>query len=454
MKIKLILPLILFATLSLKAQVASSWKQRLSAYGLSSKNHCFCYKNPEGDTHSTCPVNENWSIASVTKVLTSLYLLDKYGADHRFETIIEIDAEGKKAHIKGGLDPVFQQSVVAYIIKELNHLGITSLNELSFDANFAFGVENYSENQNKALIKNPDYVQETAKWALNHYMNQPEKVSALLKKELQDILAYKKALAQKEAEKEKDPEADTESEIEEDVGVRSDLDEEHIKELEKLIEDLNTSQMSVANVIYKENADFEAQQRLSYKSAKLIHILKFFNTHSINGIGDYVFSKIGRENFRNFFSQYFNWSEPLLYNGSGLPYLVGSKRYENRISCTQVIESLEALEEITARDNYTPRDFLATSIKDGGTLKKRFLKSRYPYATSIWAKTGTINSVSAIAGFLESKKGRYTFALMGRGNVSTIKKFEESWLDKFVSIIGGLAPTPYTSKGFERIIGD
>lgn len=105
-------------------------------------------------------------------------------------------------------------------------------------------------------------------------------------------------------------------------------------------------------------------------------------------------------------------SEPArLYDASGL-------RHENRVSARQLLAVLLA----AWGDISIQSDFLASLARYGerGTLKTRMTK--IPTGAAVWAKTGTIDGVSALAGYLHTTTGkRLAFVIL---NNSAVPKTE------------------------------
>ena len=167
------------------------------------------------------------------------------------------------------------------------------------------------------------------------------------------------------------------------------------------------------------------------------------NTFSRNGIADYFYSKY-KDDFHEFVETYYQWGNKnyKLYNASGLPFIKDKKRFENRMSCPQVLDVLESLENELKKmePDLSVEEILATPGIHG-TLNERFDSSQYSYSNSLYAKTGTIYYVSALAGTLNTQNKRLIFASLGRGpykkSYQGIRRFEESWIDLFIEDFDG-----------------
>lgn len=106
-----------------------------------------------------------------------------------------------------------------------------------------------------------------------------------------------------------------------------------------------------------------------------------------------------------------------MYDGSGLDH-------NNRMSAEQVMKILLA----GYRDFSIQPDFISSLSRFGvsGTLKKRILTGKHLNSNraqrnveGVWAKTGTLNGVSSLAGYVEGASGRrYAFVILLNNIVS------------------------------------
>lgn len=84
-------------------------------------------------------LNEKFELASISKVVTAYWALSVFGPQHRFETkVIVYNRHGVKAnlHIIGAADPLFGREMFYFLTSELNKIGITEVEKLTFDENF------------------------------------------------------------------------------------------------------------------------------------------------------------------------------------------------------------------------------------------------------------------------------------------------------------------------------
>lgn len=405
-----LLVLFIFSSFSLWAQnnLQDLWKTYSYKNGLEPETHCFCYQFEGQSPRSTCDDDKKWSIASLTKIVTSSWLVSKLGLSHRFSTQFFVDLKNNRLHIQGGNDPVLQEDVLIFLITQLNKLGVTRLSEITFDKNFAYKVEGLSEEEAKALIKNKlflrnyvakkiSYLMNTANWASKYYKNFKNKYQ-----EMGDI-----------------PESIS---------------------------------LSVSDVRFDDSFSYESYLSLIYESSTLQEVLKYANAHSNNGIMDYMFSVYGESDYHNYLTTDLDWGATLILNGSGLPYYEGRDRYENKLTCAQMLQATSKLEQDVNRQGKFISDMLTTSGTEAGTLIRRFKNAQNDFDKAIWGKTGTINNVSNLAGVLKTASGSMAFAYLGRGSVGKLKAFQDKWLDVFATLAKGLRPnSDYQKFEFKRV---
>jgi D-alanyl-D-alanine carboxypeptidase/D-alanyl-D-alanine-endopeptidase (penicillin-binding protein 4) len=92
--------------------------------------------------------DKKFPLASVSKLATTYWALKVLGPQFRYQTIIHIyNRSGNKAeiHIEGGKDPFFGRETSYFLVSELNKMGITQVENLTFDENFKifWGVRSY-----------------------------------------------------------------------------------------------------------------------------------------------------------------------------------------------------------------------------------------------------------------------------------------------------------------------
>ena len=109
--------------------VVKKWNQLNKDYSIDTSKQAFCYRDQgvlKGRNEHT-----KVTIASVSKLITSLWAVESLGPDYKYPT--KFFLSGKKLHIEGSLDPVFSKRKLFFLLAQLNTLGVTELEEITFD---------------------------------------------------------------------------------------------------------------------------------------------------------------------------------------------------------------------------------------------------------------------------------------------------------------------------------
>ena len=180
-----------------------------------------------------------------------------------------------------------------------------------------------------------------------------------------------------------------------------------------------------------------------HKSKKLKHILADMNHFSSNYIAGQILYAIGQDD-----KGYFDRNIGLSSLSSNLKSIgiddvqiddASGLSRKNQVSANSVTSLLLS----AYRDFSIYPDFISSFSRFGnsGTLKKRILykgrsnlENSFDYknslrANSVWAKTGTLNNVSSLAGYLEDRDGqRFAFCIIINANTSKdrAKKLENA----------------------------
>ncbi len=176
---------------------------------------------------------------------------------------------------------------------------------------------------------------------------------------------------------------------------------------------------------------------LRHRSLSLTQILKEMNVHSNNEMAEMLTKSLGGTQVRDQLvrqSANIPPDEMQLVNGSGLGV-------ENKISPRAVCVLLMEVERFLQPHKLTIEDVFPVSGPDKlGTMYGRHM----PLGTTI--KTGTLNSVSALAGVLPTRdRGRVWFVIMNRGgDVLDFRKQQDQLLTT-LSQKWGISPTAYAS---------
>src|SRR5690606_17116268 len=123
-KLLLIVPLLLSFQGS-QENLNSRWLKLNSDHKINPSEQSYCYISE--DKPSGMNIHKRMKPASVSKLYTSFWALNKLGAEYRFETKFLIDQN--TLYIKAGGDSFFVTENLFRVIEHLNKLNITSVNE-------------------------------------------------------------------------------------------------------------------------------------------------------------------------------------------------------------------------------------------------------------------------------------------------------------------------------------
>jgi serine-type D-Ala-D-Ala carboxypeptidase/endopeptidase (penicillin-binding protein 4) len=165
-----------------------------------------------------------------------------------------------------------------------------------------------------------------------------------------------------------------------------------------------------------------ATERLQIPSLPLGQLLRKMNVHSHNVMAQILADHLGGPAVARKTAAAaagIDAQEIQLVNGSGLGV-------ENRISARAVCAMLAALDRIAGRHDLTLGDLFPSAGFDIGTLENRHLP-----AMSV-VKTGTLSSVSALAGVLPTRdRGLVWFTLINRGtDISHLRHQQDDLLQQ------------------------
>ncbi|WP_017324777.1 D-alanyl-D-alanine carboxypeptidase [Synechococcus sp. PCC 7336] len=164
----------------------------------------------------------------------------------------------------------------------------------------------------------------------------------------------------------------------------------------------------------------EAQPLFEHPSRSLTEILKALNTYSNNVMADMLANRLGGISvLSDKVSPYLPAREMQVVTASGLGR-------DNRFSARAVVAILQALDERAAAGGLSLHDWLPVSGIDPGTLSNR----NVPHG--IAAKTGTLNSVTTLAGTLPD--GTY-FVLLNQGwDIYAVRQLQSQLLREMLQV--------------------
>jgi len=149
-----------------------------------------------------------------------------------------------------------------------------------------------------------------------------------------------------------------------------------------------------------------AQVLLRHESPPLIHLVKLMNLYSNNSMAEMLADAVGGADQVAQIARAIAGipaEELQLINGSGLGV-------ENRISPRANVALLRAIQSLLEEQGLSLADAFAVVGQDVGVLERRLLPG------ILIAKSGTLRSVSTLAGVLPTEQGDIWFALMNGGS--------------------------------------
>ncbi len=410
--------------------LTTCWEKNLELFGndLSKPQQSYCYIKEDGSIGGS-NIDKPLVIASVSKIFTSLWAIQRsqLGPDHEFVTKFYTD--GENLHIEGGHDPLFASRSLYAVVDKLNQLGIHKLKKVTFDEKFYFTPQS---------IDNPYYAQVYNK-SSTHYCIPYQPIKGHLK----DDLAY--YLNTEEWE--------TSLRVTSNASIPRGSTQCLNSKLtgESLLKDYTDKrkvfgyQTTHPKLIVSEVESSEANPFLENKNAKVIEyrsqklgkLVKFINVNSANQPSDLLFYTLGgkdqfEKEFKTTLSENNNRSGFDFISGSGLSHKTKESGkwnvVSNKASCRTVLSILENFLKYTNRvfdplfDPKTDRFqtsaetrykniakmYMAVSGVEG-TVHKRY-QSEFPQ--SFVGKTGTLGNGSSLVGTMKTKKGLRHFVII------------------------------------------
>lgn len=344
--------------------------------------------------------------ASVVKVATSWWALERLGPEHRFETTFFARGalDPGRATLKGDLvvvgsgDPDFQSENAFLVASALNELGIRRVTgALIVNRRFWTGWENGSQGMD------PD----------------PDRRATAMGSRLRGSLNPR-------------------------LWTRSTREAWYEYVHRKGLGSARPPSVVIERGVGIDDGGPRAGDRIVvvHHSKALIDALRRFNCFSNNDI-ERVSSSIGPP------SELGRTLDDLLGGPAGSIRLeTTSGLGENRLTPRQIVELMREFRKTAQSQGLGVESVLPVSGCDPSTVTHFFpLFSHGPSAGSLVAKTGTLTStdggVSALAGFLNTEQGELVFAVAAPniyGRVKTARATEQRWLLALAERFGGARP--------------
>jgi D-alanyl-D-alanine carboxypeptidase/D-alanyl-D-alanine-endopeptidase (penicillin-binding protein 4) len=363
----------------------------------SAEDQAYCYTNSKGMLEGK-NLDKEIRLASVTKLITSLWAVKELGAKYTYDTKLYI--KGSHLHIKGSLDPFMSNEKMIYLISSLNKLGITKLEKITFDNNVQINPGAQVHTDVYPVITK----ESNAKW-IKLYFNTANWTKTLKA----DYAKYSNNAPSGRYVKNVSFSVDT------------------VEYAEK-----NPLEPSVLNLP-------KDVRILILKSPALHKYLKEINVKSNNYASHTIFKNLGGDSvFRTYAYDIFGIrpEEMAIYNGSGLPTRIAGSRVDNVASCRIMTRLIEDLKESIERQGMGLEDVVAVPGSDGGTFRSRLNSS--DLKNTLVAKTGTLMHTSSLAGALNTRKGYSFFGVFNHTQqIRNAKYIQNEMVRAILADLGG-----------------
>ena len=390
-------------------QTDKVWIKQLQGQSIPAKTQSYCYTDEEGKVNGA-NVDMRIRLASVSKLITSLWAVEKLGVNYKYETKIYI--KGNNLHIQGSYDPFLGNEKMFYLISQLNELGYNKFETITFDKNVIINPDVQYESDEYPTINSV-----TMGKFLKYYFN-----TKSWSVDTKDEYANFFTMAKKDKFR---------KEVEFEVG--------NVK-------------MVGNNPFLNDNTT----RVLTLSSPELYKYLKQMNIKSNNYVAETVFRQNGGiPNFSKYLIERFNFTleQIRFFSGSGLPITIEGIRNDNYATCNVVLDLVSALKAEVEKQGKKIEDLVAVPGSDGGTFRNRIISE--DYKNSFVAKTGTLMHTSALAGAMFTKKGFSYFGIFNQStDISGSKITQNAIVKSIMTEMGGPQYFNYEVEAFHTYNGD
>ena len=358
----------------------------------------FHAETPAGELLDTGSADREFNPASVVKVATTLWALEKLGAGHRFTTRFALRGSGDRSGrvdgdlvVYGGADPDFHLENAYLVARELNRAGVRKITgHVLVDDRFWIGWEGGSEKRDEDPVRRAVAMATAFRDTID-----PARWSEATRK---GVLEFRK---RRGLENEPLPRVEVEGEGR-GPGVPSGL-------VTLVVHRSNPLHVMLKRLNAYSNNDIE---RLGASLGEPADLARFLKTREV---------------------------------GATLTSLSGLGR--NRMTCDGVTTLLRELQARCEEDDLKVEDLLPVNGCDPGTLENYRQLSEDDKRGAVTAKTGSLTEtdggVAALAGFARAEAGESLFcvALPGIGKrLQSARDAHERWLLALMEGQGGPLP--------------
>lgn len=398
--------------------VESSLKKHLASYN--KLNYAYYFYDLKNDksllTHN---ITKQFSLASVSKLFITGAAIEILGLDFRFETKVYIDNKNN-LYIKGGGDPLFVSESMWYLVNEIKNFGINNINNIYLDDTLFKEIDyKYIENDRAySAIISPLLVNFNS---ITINVISGNKPLVLLDPNI-DILKLEDKT--KASNKKTNVNVRRKGDEITVLGNVNNLTIDNKKFYRNISSPIDYFSKTLAlhlswrgvkylGEIKKMAVTNDAKQIFSVNSKRLAELLTDMNRFSNNLIAEELLlaiciksgrpasTKVGAQILSNYLKKYeLTNNSYFIENASGLTD-------KNKASLEFIVEYLKKI----YTDNNIAPDFISSLSISGidGTIKRTMNESILN--SKVRAKTGTLNGVRSIAGYINTKTNNYIFAI-------------------------------------------
>lgn len=381
----------------------ASFEKLLKAYKVTpSDQQSYCYTDEKGALQGK-NVDLQVRLASVSKLLTSLWAIEQKGVNYRYDTKLFI--KGNNLHIQGSFDPFMSNEKMLFLVSQLNSLGYTKFEKITYDKNIQINPNAQVHTDEYPLItresngRNLKLYFNTASWS-KVFKAEYDRLASLAKKD-----RFQKSVTFS----------------------------------------VNTVEFADVNPLAGDDVKV-----LTLTSPELYKYLKETNVKSNNYSSHTIFRDLGgAEGFEKFLADRFSLTadQIKLYNGSGLPTTIAGVRYDNYATCAILTDLISELKASAEKQQKEISDIVAVPGNDQGTFRNRLNSA--DLKNTFVAKTGTLMHTSTLAGAMNTQKG---FSFFGVFNQTTdilgAKAVQNDMVKVLMDEMGGSKVFGYQVEGF------
>lgn len=382
-------------------------------------------------------VDKKMPLASVSKLITSLWATTVKGSEYRYTTLFYVTPVGSDTfdvHLKGSLDPYFSEQSLHYLISRLNQINVFKIRNLTFDENFKFYFNVNGPQRIPSVRGNVNPVDS------QHRVDEPspEWVKLMLSNKKQWLLNYKRTFARYSKDMVPNP------------------------------------KLSVQKIDFVPSSRFTTKDKPTgyIRSAEMYNQLKMMNWNSNNHAANTIFQSLGgKEKFDQFVYKTLKLTpnDIEFVNGSG-----NNNNFEdgpgiyNQATCAVIVRSVKALKKSLESQKHKLEEAVAVVGADHGATVERYGKN-VGIIDGVVAKTGTVQPNVALAGMINTAKGNYFFSInVATAGVGKMKKpshakvaaaIRNEWsrsrdqigveLKRIIKSLGGATSISYKSRNYQ-----